>query len=145
VNFKSKQLKKKAMGTKILFVDDSKPMLALLSGVFKSDYYVDCNLSALDALVDLEVDNLPDLIVTDVNMPVMDGFEFVMRLKSNPYFEHIPIIVLSGNQDSSDRIKLLKMGADEFLAKPFNPEELKVKAEKILDRRRIVRFNSIAA
>ena len=141
----SKQFNRKVMGNKILFVDDSRPMLTLLSGLFRSDFEVACKQSAVDALNSIDDESLPDLIVTDINMPEMDGYEFVVRLKANPLYEHIPVMVLSSNQESADRIKLYKMGVDEYMIKPFNPEELRVKAEKIIDRKRVVKFEVMAA
>ncbi len=122
------------MEKKILLVDDSKPMLALLSGVFKGEYEVVSKYSAIDALESLQEGTLPDLIITDLNMPIMDGVEFVRILKNNDYFQRIPIMVLSGNHTSVDRLNLYKMGIDEYLTKPFNPEELYIRAEKLMQR-----------
>jgi len=64
----------------------------------------------------------------------MNGYEFVRKLKSDQNLEKIPIIVLSGIGESAERLKLYKMGVDEYLLKPFNPEELLVRVEKILNR-----------
>ena len=67
-------------------------------------------------------------------MPVMDGFELITQLKQSGFFTDIPIIVLSCRDNSSDRIKCLKLGADDYMVKPFNPEELLIRVEKLLVR-----------
>lgn len=121
------------MEKKILLVDDSKPMLILLSGLFKSKkYQVESKTNAIAALESLALGELPDLIITDINMPEMDGYEFVMKLKDSELYSHIPVMVLSGNQSSADRLRSFKMGVDEYLVKPFNPEELFIRAEKLM-------------
>ena len=122
------------MEKRILLVDDSKPLLALLSGVFRSNYEVISKSSAITALTYLHSGALPDLIITDLVMPEMDGFEFVKQLKANSFSKDIPIMILSGNQASADRLKLYKMGIDEYLTKPFNPEELYIRADKLVER-----------
>lgn len=120
------------MGKKILLVDDSKPMLTLLSGLFKSTFEVMGENSVASALASLVIGQLPDLIITDLNMPEVDGYEFVKQLKANSYYNQIPVLVLSGNQTSAEKLKLLKLGVDDFVGKPFNPEELYLRAEKLL-------------
>ncbi|HAR19034.1 MAG TPA: two-component system response regulator [Cytophagales bacterium] len=122
------------MKNKILFVDDSKTILALVSGLFGSNYQLVCKQDAKEALNAIKQDFIPDLIITDLNMPDMNGYEFVRKLKSDQNLEKIPIIVLSGIGESAERLKLYKMGVDEYLLKPFNPEELLVRVEKILNR-----------
>lgn len=123
------------MEKRILLVDDSKPMLALLSGVFRSNYEVVSKSSAITALTYIHSGGpLPDLIITDLAMPEMDGFEFVKQLKLNSFSSEIPIMILSGNQASADRLRLYKMGIDEYLTKPFNPEELYIRADKLVER-----------
>ena len=133
------------MENKILFVDDSKTILALVSGLFKAQCQINCQQCATDALLSMEGEPLPDLIITDINMPGMDGYEFVSKLKSNSTYENIPVIVLSGNGESSERIRLYKMGVEEYLVKPFNPEELRVLAEKTLERGKILKINTMIA
>ncbi len=120
------------MLNKVLLVDDSRPMLTLLTGLLKSHYEVVCKHSAISALASLQEGTLPDLIITDINMPDMDGYEFVQQLKARSAYRNIPIMVLSSNQVSSDRLKLFKMGVEEYLVKPFNPEELYIKIGKLI-------------
>jgi DNA-binding response OmpR family regulator len=133
------------MKNKILFVDDSRTILALVSGLFGSNYQLVCKQDAKDALNAIQQDFIPDLIITDLNMPDMNGYEFVRKLKSDENHENIPIIVLSGIGESAERLKLYKMGVDEYLIKPFNPEELLVRVEKILNRHNQLQLNFVEA
>lgn len=80
----------------------------------------------------LDQGNRPDLIITDILMPKMRGDEFVEYIKKNDDLKSIPVIILSGEDSSSDRIKLLECGADDYIVKPFNPLELKLRVKRIL-------------
>ena len=120
------------MKRKVLIVDDSRPMLALLSGMLKMNYDITSKQSAVAALETLKEGYLPDLIITDINMPVMDGFDFITGLKANSALAGIPIMVLSGLQTSADRLKLYKLGIDDYISKPFNPEEMSIRVEKLM-------------
>ena len=120
------------MKRKVLIVDDSRPMLALLSGMLKMNYEITSKTSAVAALETLKEGYLPDLIITDINMPVMDGFDFITGLKANSALAGIPIMVLSGLQTSADRLKLYKLGIDDYISKPFNPEEMSIRVEKLM-------------
>ncbi len=112
------------MKKKILVVDDERTTCVLLENFLKSDYQVVTQNSALAALVWLQ-DNLPDLIISDIQMPDMDGFEFLKEVRLMGFTKHTPIIMLSANKESKERIKCYQMGAQDYLTKPFNPEELK--------------------
>lgn len=74
----------------------------------------------------------PDAIVTDLNLPDEDGKGFITYLKTNPLYLNIPLIVLSGEEKSQSRIECLKLGADDYVMKPFHPEELQLRIEKQL-------------
>ena len=68
-------------------------------------------------------------------MPEMDGFSLLRHLKSSGLFEDIPVIILSSNDNSAEKIRCLKLGADDYLIKPFNPEELDIRIANILKRK----------
>ncbi|MEA3317513.1 MAG: response regulator, partial [Bacteroidota bacterium] len=77
----------------------------------------------------LQKGNMPNLIVVDIEMPNMNGYEFLKLVKASGFFKEIPVIMLSGVDSSDERVKCLKLGAKDFIVKPFNPEELELKVE----------------
>jgi DNA-binding response OmpR family regulator len=67
-------------------------------------------------------------------MPEMDGFEFIKHIRASGFFKEIPLIVLSSYENSSTRINCLRLGADDYMVKPFNPEELEARVENMVKR-----------
>ena len=94
---------------------------------------------------ELAVAEIPDIIISDVMMPGKDGFDLCESLKNDQRTSHIPIILLTARADEDSRISGLKRGADAYLSKPFNENELEVRIEKLLDNRRILqqRYGSL--
>lgn len=122
----------KQMKPLILLVDD-KPEIAKIISMYLSDTFrTQYCANGMVALKMIQQGELPALVVTDVNMPQMDGYEFLVAIKADDSFKHIPVIVLSSIESSSDRIRLLEMGAADYMLKPFNPEELKVRIKNAL-------------
>lgn len=119
---------------KILLIDDKPSMSRLVVQYLSKSFEIVTKEDGLMALSWLHSGNIPDLIITDLKMPNMDGFEFISRVKESGFFRDIPIVVLSSNDSSNDRIKCLKMGAEDYMVKPFNPEELHIRIERILKR-----------
>jgi len=119
---------------KILLVDDKSTITNLLIQFLNGQYIVDTKSDGLEALVWLQQGNIPDIIITDLQMPNMDGVELITKLKESGYFKDIPIVVLSSKDSSADRVQCLKLGAEDYVVKPFNPEELLIRIEKILQR-----------
>lgn len=119
---------------KILLVDDKNAISKIIVQFLSRSFLVDTKSDGLDALAYLQAGNLPDLILTDLQMPRMDGTELIQKIRGSGYFKDIPIIVLSSRDSSIDRINCLKLGADDYITKPFNPEELMVRIERIFDR-----------
>lgn len=119
---------------KILIVDDKPSISNLIVQFLKNKFELETRLDGLEAISWLQEGNIPDLILTDLQMPKMDGIELIKKIKGSGYFSNIPIIVLSSKDSSQDRIECLKLGAEDYLMKPFNPEELLIRIEKILDR-----------
>jgi DNA-binding response OmpR family regulator len=119
------------MKAKILIIDDERSIRLLLENFLSKTYEVIGKSDGLEALQWLEV-NLPDLIICDVQMPNMDGYMFLEKMRLNGFAKHTPMIMLSGVESSKERIKCYRLGAQDFLAKPFNPEELSLLIEKNL-------------
>jgi len=119
------------MKKKILVVDDEKSICLLLENFLSQDYDVVSMDDGLEALKWLE-ENLPDLIISDIQMTKMDGYEFLTNFRQRGFTKHTPIIMLSGKSESKERIKCYKLGAQDYLTKPFNPEELEELVKKNL-------------
>ncbi len=123
------------MKKNVLIIDDELSIRILLENYLKKDYNVVTKNDGMDALKWMEEGNIPDLIVADIQMPNLDGYEFIKNIRASGFFKHIPIIMLSGIESSSEKIKCLKLGANDYIVKPFNPEELSVRIEILLSRK----------
>ena len=121
---------------KILIVDDDRTIrMTLRRHLEKNGYIVADAISGVEALKYFHEDT-PDLVVSDVMMPEMDGFEFCRRLRSSPSGQLIPFIFLTSLAEVDDRIEGHKIGADDYVLKPFAPRELVAKVEAQLERSR---------
>jgi DNA-binding response OmpR family regulator len=118
----------------LLAIDDEKTILKLLQHFFKDKYEVIIMANGQEALIHLQNGHIPDAIIADVNMPELNGYEFIEHIRNSAYFRHIPLVMLSGNDSTQDKIKSLRLGADDYLVKPFNPEELDARIENIFRR-----------
>ncbi|MCE1168280.1 MAG: response regulator [Sphingobacteriia bacterium] len=117
------------MKKKILVIDDEQSIRLLLENFLKKEYeVVTCN-NGEEGLNWLE-SNIPSLIICDIQMPVMDGYEFIKRVRASGFQKHTPILMLSGEESSDSRVKCYKLGAQDFLVKPFNFQELEALIHK---------------
>ena len=120
------------MNKKILIVDDKNEFRRLTKTILETKFEVESAENGIDALAKLQGGYLPDLIVTDLLMPVLGGKDLVEQLKSSGAWKNIPIIVLSSIDKSDEKIKLIKLGATDYLEKQYNPAELLARLENIL-------------
>lgn len=109
---------------KIVLVDDSETMLEHGKRILQPLYRIHTVQSAALLFEYLEC-NLPDLILLDVEMPEMDGFEAIERLKADPRFKDIPVIFLTARSDEESEHKGIRLGAVDYIAKPFSAPLLK--------------------
>ena len=116
----------------ILIVDDNKDMLQFISSCMKEDYQVYTATDGAAALELLQREQI-DLIISDVMMPGIDGFELCRRVKSDINLSHIPVILLTARTTDVSRIEGLQLGADDYLTKPFNVEVLRLRVQKFID------------
>jgi DNA-binding response OmpR family regulator len=117
---------------KILIIEDDVFMQNVLNTYHKEFYETETVNNGIDALTFLQKGDLPNLIISDLNIPSMSGLEFIAQIKASGFFKAIPIMILSGEESSEMRIKCLNAGADDFIVKPFNPRELDARIQVIL-------------
>ena len=128
----------------ILIVDDVTTNLKMAADVLQDDYKLSMAKSGMQALEFLKKVH-PDLILLDIRMPQMDGYETLEAIKSNPDTASIPVVFLTVDNQRKSEIKGLKMGAMDFICKPFEPEVMKGRIEKILKIEGLRRDMSISA
>lgn len=119
---------------RILIVDDEERNRKLLDVFVKADGHVPISASDGKACITCAVDQQPDLILLDLMMPDMDGFDVVRLLKNNPRTSGIPIIVVTALQDVSSHRRMLASGVDEFINKPVDRWELSLRISRLLKR-----------
>ncbi len=122
---------------KILAIDDEKSIRFIIENTFNKDFEIKTMSNGKEALYWMQSGNLPDLIICDIEMPVMDGFDFIRNVRSSGFFDDIPLIMLSGKEESKDKIKCFEMGADDYVIKPFNPKEIIARIKRRLQSRDI--------
>lgn len=122
-------------GKKLLLIDDDPNLILLVKDYLEfRGYEVITAENGREALEILEKQPIPDMIICDVMMPEMDGYVFVEKLREDPRTGWIPFLFLSAKGQSQDRIKGLRTGADVYMIKPFEPEELVAQVESCLSR-----------
>jgi DNA-binding response OmpR family regulator len=109
---------------KILIVDDTPENIQVLMETLKDRYKIVAAINGQKALQMAATDPVPDIILLDIMMPGIDGFEVCRRLKNDPETENIPVIFLSALDDTKDKVKGLDLGAVDYISKPFQPEEI---------------------
>jgi two-component system, cell cycle response regulator len=126
------------MNPLILLVDDNEEILEFLERMLKNKYEILKAENGNEALQILDKEAV-QLIISDVMMPVMDGFEFCKTIKSSLEYSHIPIILLTAKNGIQSKIEGLELGADAYIEKPFSKEHLQAQIASLLNNRRIIR------
>lgn len=121
------------MKKKIIIVDDKITIGKIIVAYLSSEYDFEYFDNPIPCIERLRAGNRPDLIISDINMPQMRGDAFLAYLKQDAVLKTIPVVMLSSEDSSNERIKLLKDGAHDYIVKPFNPLELKIRINKILE------------
>lgn len=123
-----------AISKRILVVDDEPNLLVAVAATLRGEGYETATArNGKEAILRI-AENIPDLIVSDIRMPVMDGYALSRQLRAAPHTSLIPIVFLTAKDDMSDRITGLRAGVDAYLTKPFEPEELLAIISNILQR-----------
>lgn len=118
---------------RLLVIEDNRDIAAYIGSQFSGRYAVSYAANGKDGLAKA-LDLVPELIITDLMMPGMDGLEVCRQVRGNEIIDHIPIIVVTAKVTEEERIRGLEAGADAYLAKPFNADELRTQVEKLLER-----------
>ena len=121
----------------LMIVEDNPEVQSFVKLLLENEYKVLCfddGQAALDFLEQQSAKNLPiDLILSDINMPRLDGYGLIEAIKKNEKWHHLPMIMLTARQQERSKLKALRMGVDDYLTKPFSPIELKVRIQNILE------------
>lgn len=122
------------MSPVILLVDDNKEITDFLKDILETKYSIITASDGEAALNSIEKQSV-HLVISDIMMPVMDGFELCKKIKANSSFAHIPVILLTAKKTLEARIDGLELGADAYIEKPFSPKHLQAQITNLLDGR----------
>lgn len=123
----------------VLIVEDHRDVRRYIAECLEADYRISEAPGAEEGLA-LAASGIPDLIISDVMMPKMDGYAFCERIKSDEKTSHIPLILLTALAGEKDRVSGLETGADDYLVKPFHPKELKARVKNLVETRKALRL-----
>src|SRR6218665_4219632 len=112
----------------VLIVEDNADLLSFMVSVVETQYTVVTATTGEEAITQA-IEHMPNLILSDLMMPSMDGIELTARVKSDERTSHIPVILLTAKSDHQSKLTGLRAGADDYLTKPFSTEELIVRIE----------------
>jgi len=122
----------------LLIVEDNPDVTSYICSFMEEDYRI---LTAENGKIGMKktLDKFPDLIISDVMMPEMDGFELCQKIKTDERISHIPVILLTAKADLDSKIEGLEFGADDYINKPFEAEELKIRSKNLIEQRKKLR------
>ncbi len=123
---------------KLLIVEDNQEIKDYIHKVLSREYQIFEAQNGKEGL-EIAIKELPDCIISDVMMPEMDGIEMCDKIKKNEQTCHIPVIMLTAKTAIEQRIEGLKVGADSYIPKPFNIEHLKIRIQKLIELRRVMK------
>jgi len=119
----------------VLVVEDNPGLQQFLTLILQEKYVVETagnGREALDWLSGCSTEQLPNLILSDVMMPQMDGFQLLEHLKNDDRYRHLPVVMLTARAELADKLNALRMGVDDYMLKPFDEEELMARVENLL-------------
>jgi DNA-binding response OmpR family regulator len=126
----------------LLIIDDSEDVRNYLKGFFEKTFFVETAFDGMDGY-EKSISIVPDIVVSDILMPRLDGFELCLQLKQDMRTSHIPVVLLTSRSTAESRIEGFENGADDYLAKPFNVYELSVRLSSLIEnRKRLNKFYS---
>lgn len=123
--------------TRVLIVEDTPDVAKYIAGQMNPAFSYYFATNGKEGFAKAE-ELIPDIIITDIMMPEMDGFEMTKKIRSSQLLDHIPVIMVTARATHDDRMKGLEAGADAYLEKPFHADELNIRAEKLMEQRRLL-------
>jgi len=128
------------MKKQILIIEDDSSVRFLL-GLFLKEYFdVVVKSDGLEGMLWLDSGNIPDLVMADIDMPRLNGYEFIKNIRKSGFYRDIPIIMLSGWDSEEARERCFKEGANLFMVKPFNPSDLLANINKLLADNKEIKY-----
>lgn len=122
----------------LLIIDDNEDIRIYLRSIFEHEYKIIEAVNGVDGLLKAG-EQIPNIIISDLMMPEMDGFEFCKHLKTDEKTSHIPIVMLTAKANVESRIEGFELGADDYLLKPFNPNEIQVRVKNLVEKQERLR------
>ena len=122
----------------LLMVEDSPDLVEYLTAILRDEYHLEVARNGKEGL-QKAYEFIPDIILSDVMMPEMDGIAMLEKLKTDQRTSHIPVVMLTAKADIASKLTGLERGADDYLAKPFNEAELHVRLKKLVELRKVLR------
>lgn len=122
-------------GTQILIIDDSTTVVTMLRRMLEQNGYEPIEAFDAESGIQLAKQHLPRLIFLDIVLPGMNGFAALRTLRRNPLTAEIPVIMMSGNEQATEQFWAQKIGADDFMKKPFSRAEVFVRIDRVLSKR----------
>jgi CheY-like chemotaxis protein len=132
-------------GTRVLIIDDSTTIVAVLRKMLQQNGFQTLEAYTAEEGLELARDLQPDLIFLDIVLPGMDGFAALRALRREPATKQVPIIMISGNVQATEQFYVQRIGADDFMKKPFSRPEVFARIERLLDEEGVPRRATIAA
>jgi len=142
---REKERRGAAPGTKVLVIDDSATIVALLRRMLRQNELVTLEAGDAESGIEIARAEHPDLIFLDIVLPGMNGFAALRNLRREPATRDIPVIMISGNEQATEQFYAHRIGADDFMKKPFSRAEVFARIERLLDPDRIPRRLQAAA
>jgi PleD family two-component response regulator len=130
---RAKPRKNARPGTKVLIIDDSKTVCAVLRKMLRENNFVTVEAYDAESGIAMLEEEAVDLIFLDIVLPGMNGFEALRRIRRGTKTDHIPIIMISGNESATEQFYVQRIGANDFMKKPFSRAEVFSRVERVLD------------
>lgn len=131
-------------GTRVLIIDDSPTIVAALKKILRSAKYEILEAGDAETGIEIARSEKPELVFLDIVLPGMNGFAALRTMRKDPATQFVPIIMISGNEQATEQFYANRIGADDFMKKPFNRYEVFARVEQLLDEERVPRRKQLA-